>query len=74
MRISIFNVGRDKTISFIINDTNPFGGMKRRSLGIDIDTGSTGSTYGDNRQNLHVGVSISVWRWIFSLKYNYKEK
>jgi hypothetical protein len=48
--------------------------MKRRGLGIAMERGSLGTTYGDPRSNQKLEIEVLVGRWQLSVSASWKGK
>jgi len=74
MAEKLLRLGPDWYFWFRWKSANPNGGMKRRGLGIAVERGSTGTTYGDPRSNQTLGIEVLLGRRVLSVSANWKGK
>lgn len=63
MRVSVFRLD------------HPFGGVRKYGLGVCIEGGSTGSTYGEPGRNMYAHVTLWLGRgWRFMATWKGKDR
>lgn len=74
MAEKLLRLGPDAHVWFRWQSADPYGGMKRRGLGIAVERGSMGTTYGDPRSNQTLGVEVLLGRRVLSVSATWKGK
>jgi hypothetical protein len=70
----LLRLGPDRHVWLRCQRADPFGGMKRRGLGVAVERGSMGTTYGDPRSNQKLEIEVLLGRWQLSVSASWKGK